>query len=62
MAGFLLFAATCAQPTNIECTGVMALYSRSGSPHGPWAAPRLLYNPSAANASKEWYSVYGIDK
>lgn len=50
-----------AQPTNIECTGIMAVRSSTGSPKGPWSTPQLVYNPSAKNATKEWYSVYGID-
>eukprot|EP01079_Euglenida_sp_SAG-EU17-18_P000086 gene86-358_t len=50
-----------AQPTNPECTGVMALRSPSGSPHGPWEGPNLLYNPSAPGAPKEWYSKYGVN-
>eukprot|EP00966_Prymnesium_polylepis_P150185 3469096-Prymnesium_polylepis.1 len=58
----LLLATGCnAQPSNIECTGVMTVRSSSGSPRGPWSAPMLLYNPSAANATQEWYSQYGID-
>ena len=50
-----------AHPVNPECTGIMAMYSRNGSPRGPWSAPIVIYDPSAANATKEWYSEMGID-
>ena len=50
-----------AQPSNPECTGVMALRSASGAASGPWVGPTLLYAPSAPGAKKEWFSGYGID-
>ena len=51
---------TAAHPVNPECTGIMAMHSPSGSPHGPWVGPTLLYAPSAPGATKEWYSPLGI--
>jgi hypothetical protein len=36
----------CGQPTHPECTGIMALRSASGSVHGPWEGPRMLYVPA----------------
>jgi hypothetical protein len=60
-----------AQPTNPECTGIMAMRSISGSVHGPWEGPTLIYQPSnytSPNGSiypppggNEWYSGYGIN-
>ncbi len=32
-----------AQPTNPECTGVMALSSPSGAAAGPWHGPTVIY-------------------
>jgi hypothetical protein len=32
-----------AQPTNPECTGVMALSSPSGAAAGPWHGPTIIY-------------------
>ena len=34
------------QPSNPECTGIMAMRSASGSVHGPWAGPTLVYQAS----------------
>ena len=51
---------TC-QPTNPECTGVMALRSPSGDARGPWEGPVVLYAPSDAGQPREWYSPIGIN-
>eukprot|EP00729_Bicosta_minor_P001375 gene1375-18029_t len=48
------------QRTYPECTGIMAMRSPSGSPHGPWVGPTLLYAPYPPNPT-EWYSQYGIN-
>ena len=60
-AAAALLAPAAAQPSNPECTGVMALRSASGAASGPWEGPTLLYAPSAPGAKKEWFSGYGID-
>jgi hypothetical protein len=66
-----LLSATMAQPTFPECTGIMAMRSPSGSAHGPWEGPTLIYQPSDYTSpngtvtpppgGKEWYSAVGID-
>ena len=58
-AAATLLAPAAAQPSNPECTGVMALRSASGAASGPWEGPTLLYAPSAPGAKKEWFSGYG---
>ena len=57
----LTLATGLSHPVNPECTGIMAVQSLSGSPHGPWSAPAPIYSPSAPNATQEWYSSMGID-
>ena len=37
---------TRAQPSYPECTGIMAMRSESGSVHGLWAGPTLIYQAS----------------
>jgi hypothetical protein len=41
LATGLAYAA--AQPTNPECTGVVALVSPSGAAAGPWHGPTVIY-------------------
>jgi hypothetical protein len=66
-----LLPASRAQPTFPECTGIMAMSSPSGSVHGPWHGPTLIYQPSNYTTPNgtvtpppggaEWYSGVGID-
>lgn len=58
-------------PTFPECTGIMAMTSASGSAHGPWTSPQVIYQASNYTAPNgtiipppggaEWYSELGID-
>lgn len=58
-------------PAFPECTGIMAITSPSGSAHGPWSAPTVIYQASNYTepngtvlpppGGEEWYSELGID-